>query len=219
MLLKSLGIGVTVLATLGTGVAVADGAASWSGIYAGVEGGFQSTDVDASWPSGAIAPSDLDGLNGLAGGVVAGVNFETSGGFVLGAETDLLLHDLSGFADSSVTPDDGFAFASDLLWSLSARAGYAVSEDVLLFAKAGYSGMDFETRTTFGTSANSSGWLNGYHVGGGLEFRFSDRLSAKAEYRYVDLQGESVKSPFVPSDARIDPSLHLLLLGLNLQFQ
>jgi len=158
----------------------------------------------------------LESISGLVGGLVVGYGFEAGNDLILGVETDLLFHDLSELsAPTPPSTDDGFAFASEMLWSLSARAGMAVTEDVQVFVKAGYSTMDYETDLFVSgpISSGDSGWLHGFHVGGGLEIMLTDTISAKTEYRYVDFSKNSVTSPV--GAASVNPSMHMGLFGIN----
>jgi len=215
--MKVIGCGLAVLALIGASEAAAQDSSPWTGIYVGVEGGYHELDAGASWSNPQADTSNLDGVDGLVGGLLAGYGFEAGNDVVLGVETDLLFHDLSEQSGPiPASTDDGFAFASDMLWSLSARAGMAVTEDVQVFIKAGYSTMDYETdlRRDFVNEASDSGWLHGFHVGGGVEIMLTDTISAKAEYRYVDFSKSSVDSPSGFS-ANVNPDMHMGFFGIN----
>src|SRR3546814_3884865 len=71
---------------------------------------------------------------------------------------------------------------------LTARAGYLVTDNTLLYARGGYT--NARVRTSFDGAAgfrsateNRDGWM----VGGGVERAISDNVSARLEYRYADL--------------------------------
>lgn len=71
---------------------------------------------------------------------------------------------------------------------LTARAGYLVAPQTLVYARAGYTNDRIRTTTVSGTSTLSAsedrdGWL----VGGGVERAITDKVSARVEYRYADL--------------------------------
>lgn len=100
-------------------------------------------------------------------------------------------------------------------WSIGGRAGYLVSENILLFAAGGYISTKAELKASYKASggglnlsdgpggggnnsiiaagadleASSSKdeWMNGYYVGGGVETLLSENVSFKLEYRYADL--------------------------------
>jgi outer membrane immunogenic protein len=76
----------------------------------------------------------------------------------------------------------------------SARVGYVVRPDWLVYAKGGY------TNYRDVTSQN----LDGFRVGGGVEHNISARSFVRAEYRYSDFQG--------------DTGAHGAVLGLGIRF-
>ena len=76
----------------------------------------------------------------------------------------------------------------------AARLGFVVSDNVLLYGKAGYANY----KDTFSRS------LDGVRVGGGLEFNLSEHSFASVEYRYTDFQAGVGK--------------HGALVGLGLRF-
>ena len=61
---------------------------------------------------------------------------------------------------------------------VGARAGYAVSENVLAYTRVGYTNLDFGRRS-----------VDGATIGGGFEVNVSDSMFVKAEYRYTDFDG------------------------------
>ena len=76
----------------------------------------------------------------------------------------------------------------------SARMGYAVSDNALLFARAGYANyQDVFSRE-----------LDGLTVGGGVEFAINQNLYTKVEYRYSDFES--------------NVGNHGALVGLGLRF-
>lgn len=61
---------------------------------------------------------------------------------------------------------------------VAARLGYVLNENVLAFARGGYSNLDLGRRSA-----------DGLTVGGGLEVNVVKNVYAKAEYRYTDFEG------------------------------
>ena len=73
-------------------------------------------------------------------------------------------------------------------FDLSARAGYLVTPKTLVYGRGGYANERLNVTTipstgTEGESEDRDGWL----VGGGVERKVTDKLSARVEYRYSDL--------------------------------
>ena len=118
-------------------------------------------------------------------GGYAGYNVKATDQIVIGAE--------AGF---SATVDDrisatsaGRALTIDPRYSfdLSARAGYLVTDKALIYIRGGYA--NTRIRTIFAAASgpvSTSDNLDGLQIGGGLEYAITDRISARAEYRYSD---------------------------------
>ena len=99
--------------------------------------------------------------------------------FGLGADDELTLRQTSG----SIELDPEYTF------EFTGRAGYLVSDNALLYVRGGYQNSRVEATLREGTSQpvsdkdNLDGWL----VGGGLEYAFGNHLRSRVEYRYSDL--------------------------------
>ena len=61
---------------------------------------------------------------------------------------------------------------------VGARLGYVVNENVLAYARGGYTNLDLGAAS-----------VDGLTVGGGLEVNVAGPVFAKAEYRYTDFEG------------------------------
>src|SRR3546814_14537577 len=98
-------------------------------------------------------------------------------------------------SDLSIVRDTGAALVTvdpKRSLDLTARAGYLVTDNTLLYARGGYT--NARVRTSFDGAAgfrsateNRDGWM----VGGGVERAISDKVSARLEYRDAGLcEGE-----------------------------
>jgi outer membrane immunogenic protein len=72
-------------------------------------------------------------------------------------------------------------------------------------------------------SGKDSGTETGWTIGGGLEHKWSQRLSTKLEYLFVDLDTSRVRltDPQFPDDFidyKFDHSFHVVRVGLNFSF-
>jgi outer membrane immunogenic protein len=170
---------------------------NWGGIYIGLNGGYGF----ASGNSTATITGNTFGLDGtstgtgnLQGGVAGGTlgaNFQ-SGQFVMGIEGD---GDWSGQTKTdTVTCGAGCSISESVkipwLATLRARAGVAWDR-VLIYGTAGGAAMN-ATDTVTGTAGGVTATLIslndtafGWTAGGGLEFAFSDNITAKIEYLFV----------------------------------
>jgi len=73
----------------------------------------------------------------------------------------------------------------DSLVTARARAGVALDR-ALLYVTAGYAGADDKVSTTLpGAGVSSSDWRSGGAFGAGIEYAFTNNISAKAEYIYA----------------------------------
>ncbi len=143
---------------------------SWTGVYAGLNAGydFGNTSNSAKGVIGSVRGGSLGGT--------VGYNQQIQN-FVIGAEGDLAAANVQGSTGSNSAKVNSIG-------TLRARAGFA-ADRALVYATGGYAGG--QTKVTTGADSGSK-WLNGYAIGGGLEYAFTNNISAKAEYLYTDLQ-------------------------------
>ena len=139
--------------------------------------GNTKTDLGATSVNASKDSATLGGLFGydrrfgrLVVGGEAGLNFGTSDKVSGGTSA----------ASATVDPKRSI--------DLTARAGYLVAPQTLVYARAGYTNDRIHTTLASGTSTLSAsedrdGWL----VGGGVERAITDKVSARVEYRYADL--------------------------------
>ncbi|WOJ89918.1 porin family protein [Methylocapsa polymorpha] len=156
---------------------------SWTGAYvtAQVGGAWDHTNFD-------VFPFSHFGLNdaGVFGGLNVGYNIQ-AGPLVIGIQGEYNFAGISGnrlaFPFNTVT-DSLREFGS-----ADARAGWAFDR-VLVYAIGGFAYGDFRNSLQFVTPvafggarsyiANEYGW----DVGGGVEYAFTDNVTARVEYRY-----------------------------------
>lgn len=185
--------------------ASAASAAPFDGPFVGAQVGWQSEKMRDVKSSLGVVPVDQD-KRSVTGGVFAGYDRTINGRFVVGAEAGL------DFAsDNEVTASaSGTSYSVDPKYSfdLTARAGYLVTPQTLLYVRGGYTNARIRTTvTTAGdvqtASDNQDGWL----VGGGVERQLTQNVSARLEYRYSKLSEGDGK------DYR-----HRVLAGLSYRF-
>jgi outer membrane immunogenic protein len=165
--------------------ASAASAAPFDGPFVGAQVGWQSEKMRDVKSSLGTVPVD-ENKRSVSGGVFAGYDKTFNGRFVLGAEggvdfgTDNEVS--TSAAGASYTVDPKYSF------DVTARAGYLVTPQTLLYVRGGYT--NARVRTTLTNAAavqaasdNQDGWL----VGGGVEHQLNQNLSARLEYRYSKL--------------------------------
>lgn len=177
--------------------------AIWDGAYIGINGGYGWSNAGPSEPEG-----------GFGGGQI-GYNWQRDR-FVFGLEGDFQGADISG----SAFTDRGDTARSDMNWfsTVRGRVGFA-SGPWLLYATGGLAIADVNNRVSFvgEPSFRDSETLTGYAVGGGLEWKFAQNWSAKAEYLYLGL-GDSTLQNTDGDTLSVNNDVQTVRVGLNYHF-
>jgi outer membrane immunogenic protein len=155
---------------------------NWTGFYLGVNIGGAWTDTDFG-----------SSVSGFIGGGQIGYNWQAIGSpFVLGIEADFQGSTQSKSA--TVFVPFPVTASADLPWfgTVRGRLGYAWDR-VMIYATGGFAFQEVELSVTApGLALSSSETSLGWTVGGGLEWAFFDRWSAKFEYLYINTEGVTV---------------------------
>lgn len=125
----------------------------------------------------------LGSPDGLLYGVALGYDMQM-GGAVLGIEGEVT----DSTAKRTFLGTDIDA-ARDLY--IGARAGFAIGDMALAYAKAGYTNARIETQGFGGENGD------GVRVGAGLEYKLGGQLFLKGEYRYSNYEGDVERHQFV----------------------
>jgi outer membrane immunogenic protein len=172
--------------------------ATWDGAYIGALGGVGW--LDGHYDFGAVSKSRTNS-GGLLG-AFAGYNFQLDNNIVLGAEGDFSYnwnkHEVNG---SDVGTD----------WSGSARArvGYAF-DDALIYGAAGWTTSRGFIDPPAGDKKHKN--LNGYTLGAGVDYKFTQNIFARAEYRFNDYGSEKI------GGVNFDDKQHAVLFGIGYKF-
>ncbi len=126
----------------------------------------------------------------MFGGGTVGYNYQT-GAFVFGFEADFGGVGLTGTNYYSVPSGNNYwnkqdgSFYADVTGRLGFAAGPA-----LFYAKGGWAYLDDASSFGFGKLVGNSWYtdssLDGWTIGGGIEYMWSPNWSVKAEYLYFD---------------------------------
>jgi outer membrane immunogenic protein len=173
---------LTLLAVVG-GAAAPAAASEWSGGFIGI--GIGNT-FDSESPNSANLP--FEGVTGFYGGPQAGFNFQ-NGAFVFGPEAEINIANLE--SDTRVGAPFNTNVKTKVRWKglIGGRVGVA-NGDFLPFLKGGFAFGNTEV-TIAANGATDDQTQTGYYIGGGVEFRTTERVSIRGEYIYVDLQEEA----------------------------
>ncbi|TKT81374.1 outer membrane protein [Aquamicrobium sp. LC103] len=171
---------------------------TWAGPYAGVSLGYGFS---------GKTESDIDSIetDGFLGGAFGGFNFQ-NGQFVYGVEGDVNYSNVKGeeAGVSSRTSVDG---------SIRARAGVAVTDDILVYGTAGGAA----ERQRVGIAGNrDTNVMLGYTVGAGIDAKLTDQVFGRVEYRYTDYGKETFDFPGESTD--FESSNNRVSVGLGVKF-
>jgi len=216
---------------------------SWTGFYVGanVGYGFAGDDKVGTNITGFGYVTDIDKLelSGVFGGGQVGYNYQM-GEFVFGLEADIQVagvdDDFSTVIAGRGAPIDGTLVdaKSDVNWfgTVRPRVGFAWDR-ALIYATGGlaFGGVDYSVKSTGGiygagaVSMDNDDTLVGWTAGAGVEYAFTDNLTAKLEYKYVNFGSQTVSGFVVggPLDGtkvstKETPDFHSVLIGINYKF-
>jgi len=192
---------------------------SWTGFYIGTQIGYGWADVDAqSGPLGGFDQSYAYDADGALGGGHIGYNWQ-HGRWVFGIEADLEAADINGTGIGTL----GYTHQTEVDWLGSVRGRLGIAHDrTLFYATAGWAFGNVEVTKATGPGdppfASYGDVRHGWTVGGGIEQAFTDRVTARIEYRYTDLGDGDFRSTSVNSIDTSDVTFHALRAGLSLKF-
>ncbi|HEY1735615.1 MAG TPA: outer membrane beta-barrel protein, partial [Methylovirgula sp.] len=154
---------------------------TWTGFYLGINGGLNFGQFNSGGTN--YFNNAFGGLYGITGGYN-----DQSGPLVVGAEADLDFGSVNGnnypfpgvHASGNVTGEG----------SLRGRVGYALDR-ALLYVTGGYTGASmraslYDLGGVPNIYSSQSAYLNGFVVGGGMEYAITNNISLKAEYLFND---------------------------------
>lgn len=185
-------------------------ATSWSGFYAGVNGGYGwgMTQNTPALPGGQVSNNS----SGWTIGAQAGYNMDL-GGFVLGAEGDLQWTNI-GYSEPAA--GGTFTARTDMLGTLRARAGIPIGQVMPYATLGGAFGRGTATLDNGVTTTQTNNHF-GWTAGVGLEAQATSNLSLKAEYLYVDLRSQDYNGLPV-GNRQIGQQFSVIRAGVNYKF-
>jgi outer membrane immunogenic protein len=197
---------------------------SWTGCYVGGNIGGAWSNVDFSGVSGVNFSASN---SGFAGGGQIGCDYNWVGNpWVVGIRNMLDATSLSNRTNISTVPFTG-AVDSRTRWfdTLTARVGYLVTPQVLLYAQGGAAWTNTNITFLDGSGAQlgeTSNDRTGWTVGAGVEWRFAPQWSVFAEYNFMGFGTQSATftgcggTCVVNANAKAD--VQNVLAGVNYKF-
>jgi outer membrane immunogenic protein len=187
---------------------------TWGGLYVGINGGYAY---------GNVGNSNFANPNGGMIGGTLGYNWQF-GQIVFGAEGDFdyaftKKSNRFGYADFNNAAQTGVnSYEINWITTERLRLGYAVDR-ALFYVTGGYAGISTRASVldTNGNSLSQDAWRSGAAVGGGIEYAFTNNISAKAEYLWLPMEDKTywAGTPY-PETNKLDVSL--FRVGLNYKF-
>jgi outer membrane immunogenic protein len=169
---------------------------SWTGFYAGVNGGYGFSDS---------THNGVDPEGGFGGGQI-GYNWQGGLGFgpnfVYGIVTDIQGADITDSRGGSRSETDFFG-------TVRGKVGYSFGR-TLVYGTGGFAYGDVKNRVPGFERADTE---TGYTVGGGIEYKINPAWSVGAEYQFVNLDGDSDRG-----NNFSDTELHTIRATLNYHF-
>ncbi|WP_339823968.1 porin family protein [uncultured Parasphingorhabdus sp.] len=163
--MKNVTIAVAIAASVLASPAMAQEKGDFSGVKATAIAGYDNIDLDIA---------GVDNVDGFLYGAALGYDVQ-SGNLVYGAELE------ATESTSKISNAGGRIDAGRDLYA-GARLGYVVGGSALLYAKAGYTNARVSSPGLGGYNAD------GVRVGAGVEYKLSDKMFARGEYRYSNYE-------------------------------
>lgn len=191
----------------------------WTGGYVGLEAGY-GWGKSHHFTEVIPASTDKFSIDGALGGVTLGYNYQINN-WVLGAETDFSAAALHGKDPDGASgwncEATGCETKVEWFGTVRARAGIAFDRTLPYVTGGlayGHVKGYIEGDSLYSNSETRAGWT----VGAGVEHAFTDNISVKAEYLYVDLGKINIENfgPFGQGYA--DAKFSTVRVGLNYKF-
>jgi len=195
---------------------------NWGGIYFGFNLGYgfgTSKWTDPNEPPGSTGNFNV---RGFVVGPTIGVNFQTDS-FIYGAEADFDGSFIDGKSSGQFCPNP---CETKNFWHSTARVRLGYAADRVLFYGTGGGALGNISAGISGGSLQRS-TKAGWTAGAGLEAAFTDNLTARIEYLFIDLQNGvcnqgaqcGFPAPGVPSNDTVKFSTSVIRFGLDYKFR
>lgn len=184
--------------------AAAQEASAFNGPFVGAQLGWQQDrqSLETSTVPQTVTRAKGDGF---AYGAQIGYDATIGTSFVLGVEGSI-----TGRTGTNRFPT--FDLEAGRTINATARAGFLITPESLLYARGGYSNARFDIRNPGGPSENRDGYL----LGVGYEHSLGRNVSARVEYNYSDYGNDTL--PGTGGPATLNYHRHAVMTGLNFRF-
>lgn len=183
---------------------------AFNGPYVGIQGGWQQDRQTVRLTTNGVTARATNRNSGVAYGGQIGYDLRLSPGTVLGAEVALTGRSGSGTLDDGIGPVD---ISQGRTIAATARLGYLIDPQGLLYVRGGYANTRFTVDDGFGAD---SGNRDGFTAGAGYERMLGSNVSARLEYAYSDFGSEDLAGIVDRADLKFNR--HAVTAGLNYRF-
>nr|WP_210387952.1 outer membrane protein [Ciceribacter sp. L1K22] len=170
---------------------------AWDGFYVGLHAGYGWADGKIS-AGGASETFDFDGARF---GGFAGYNWTVAPSTLVGIEADLSY-------DANEETYNGDTGNTSITGGVRGRVGYAMDR-ALVYAAGGWTATRFDVE---GAAVDETKMLNGWTIGAGVDYAFTDRVFGRLEYRYNDYLETKVDG------VDVDFRQHVINAGVGVKF-
>jgi len=192
-------IAAVVAGSVATGAMAANGD---SGVYVGVQGGYQHTSIKEKT---SLYTDDSNAVDGFAGGLYGGVKFNTADNFYVAGELNVGTSRTEYEYKSSLGKIKGKSRAS---YGAAVLGGFEVAPSTNLYGRLGYQ------RTKFKVTDLSNKRYNGFRYGLGLETALSNELALRLDWSRTHYSSKNYRSEGV----KLEPRENLFQVGLAYTF-
>lgn len=174
----------------------------WTGGYVGLQGGGGWLNGDFRAPGGSAS----EDFNGGLLGAFAGFNYQ-QGDWVYGIEGDVSYNWNDKTFDIFGAPTE---VGTDVSGSIRGRLGYVLNDRALLYGTGGWA----VTRGFVDVpgASKQKETFNGWTIGAGVDYAFTDSLFGRAEYRYNDYGDKDI------GGVNVDLDQHQFTVGIGVKF-
>lgn len=209
---------------------------TWDGVYAGLQAGYSWNSVGWTFDNANFFNIDGDVVlsgnhkltaDGFTGGGTVGYNYQNDD-WVMGLEGEILGTQAHRTVISPFFPiTDRIHTSSRWLTAIKARAGHA-HQDWLAYFSGGWAGghisLQFQDSVD-NVGASSNRWVNGWVIGGGVEYRLDENISFGLSYEYVRLLSNNLvlrcigcNNTFAPENPIVKAHLNKQIIAARLNY-
>ena len=157
----------------------------FTGFHVEALGGYDISKA-GSTEDNDVNDNDDESIDGFQYGIGAGYDFAV-GGAVIGLEAEYSDSTAKTEVDLGDFEDIGLGYRLDAGGDLylGARAGILAGENALVYVKGGYTNASYNLLARDGTTEQETDIdLDGFRIGAGAEYAFSQNSFVRLEYRY-----------------------------------